>query len=243
MKKLKSIAGITYNKFFYKTHQLKSNEDRLIKLKDSYKGKRCFVIGSGPSIKKTDLSLIDNEIKIGLNMLYKSGIKTDLYFIIGFRIMKNVEEILKLNNLFLGGSAGRWYLKNHAKIEPIIRKNHYKEPHVLKEFGEISIWKDISLDITKGLRGGYSVSFVALQTLLYMGFKEVYLIGHDCDYQINGQYFYNKSDIGYDRDWSTIFDNYKVVKRFYENAGSKIYNATVGGKLAVFERKSLDEIK
>lgn len=243
MKKLKSIAGMAYNKFFYTTHPLKGNNNRLEKLKDIYKGKRCFIIGSGPSIEKTDLSLIDKEITIGLNMLYKSGIKTDLYFIIGYRIMKNIDDVLKLDNLFLGGSAGRWYLKNYAKIAPIIKDKHYKEPYLLKDFGEISVWKDISLDITKGLRGGLSVTFVALQTLLYMGFKEVYLIGHDCDYQKNGQYFYNKSDIGYSRDWSTIFENYKIVKKFYEANGSKIYNATVGGKLEIFERKTLDEVK
>ena len=242
MSKLQSVAGITYNKLFYATHPTRTYDKRLQTLKDAYKGQRCFLIGSGPSIEKMDLSLIENEITVGLNMLYKTGIKTDFYFVIGYRIMRYIEELLKLENLFLGGSAGRWYLKHLSTVKPLIKQHNYTEPYVLKEYGEIGVWDDISLDITKGLRGGSGVSFVALQTMLYLGFKEVYLLGHDCDYRAQGQYFYDKSDIGYERDWEQIFNNYKIVKKYYERQGSKIYNATVGGKLDVFKRKSLKEI-
>jgi len=43
---------------------------RLGELKDIHKGKRAFIIGTGPSLKKTDLSKLKNEITFGLNRSY-----------------------------------------------------------------------------------------------------------------------------------------------------------------------------
>ena len=38
--------------------------------KDKYIGRRCFIIGNGPSLKDTDLSLLKNEFTFGLNRIY-----------------------------------------------------------------------------------------------------------------------------------------------------------------------------
>jgi hypothetical protein len=232
---VRSLAGINYNRLYYSHYDLKENNRRLVDLKDKFCGQRCFLIGSGPSISKTKMSLLNGEIKAGMNMLYKSGIETDLYFIVGKNILRKFhEEVLELNTmLFIGGAAGRWVLKNLVTDKPLI----------LREFGEINIWKNISLDISKGVRGGLGVSHVALQALLYLGFDEVYLLGHDCDYNTDGQYFFDKGTETYDRDWKTIFNNYAVINDTYERLGKKVYNSTVGEKLEVFERKPLEEIK
>jgi hypothetical protein len=37
-------------------------------------------------------------------------------------------------------------------------------------------------DITEGLGFGYTTSCEVMQFLVYMGFKNIYLVGHDCDY-------------------------------------------------------------
>jgi len=37
---------------------------------DRYKGKRCFVIGNGPSLKNTDLSKLSGEYTFGMNRIY-----------------------------------------------------------------------------------------------------------------------------------------------------------------------------
>jgi len=237
MKKIKSIAGICRNKCFYAMHDLDENDDEIRKLKNSYKDKRCFLIGSGPSINKTNLKLLDNEIKVGLNLIYKTGMKFQLYFVVGNKIPKNnTNDLLDLTDetqLFLGCSAGRWWLKNMEHIFP---------PYILRDYGELHVWDNFPLDITKGVRGGHTVTSIALQTLLYLGFKEVYLLGHDCDYRTNGLYFNDNRDIGYDRDWDIIFKSYEVIRRIYERQGAKIYNSTIGGKLEVFERIDLNEV-
>jgi len=49
--------------------RLKSNQ-RLKKFQNLYDGKRCFVIGNGPSLKNTDLSLLKDEYTFGMNRIY-----------------------------------------------------------------------------------------------------------------------------------------------------------------------------
>lgn len=43
---------------------------RLAELKDSHKGKRCFIIGNGPSLRKTDLQRLRGEYTFGMNRVY-----------------------------------------------------------------------------------------------------------------------------------------------------------------------------
>ena len=40
------------------------------KLQNSFSGKRCIIIGNGPSLKKVDFSLLSNEYTFGLNRVY-----------------------------------------------------------------------------------------------------------------------------------------------------------------------------
>jgi len=42
--------------------------------------------------------------------------------------------------------------------------------------------------------------------------------------------------------WNRVFRDYKRCKNFFELDNRKIYNATVGGKLEVFERIKLEEV-
>lgn len=39
-------------------------------LKDKFLNKRCFIIGNGPGLNKTNMKLLKNEYTIGLNRIY-----------------------------------------------------------------------------------------------------------------------------------------------------------------------------
>ena len=43
---------------------------RLAALRDRHRGERCFILGNGPSLKRTDLSKLRNETTFGLNRIY-----------------------------------------------------------------------------------------------------------------------------------------------------------------------------
>lgn len=76
-----------------------------------------------------------------------------------------------------------------------------------------------------------------------MGFREVYLIGCDCSSKGSHSYASKDSNVTGNDDWETLFETYEVCKRAYEHDGRTIYNATVGGKLEVFERVKLGDLK
>lgn len=239
MGKIRSLGGIIYNSLFFDLYNHK--DPRLELQHNAYKGQRCFIIGSGPSINKTDLSLLKNEITVGLNLSYDK-IKTDMHFVIGWRIPMFKPEIYNIPNLYLGGSAARWYLKHKTEITEMLQKKNISKPHLVKEAGELYVWNKFHRNILKGVHGGQTVTAFALQVLLYLGFSEIYLLGHDCDYNTHGQYFYNDNKSGYDRNWEIIFKSYDVIDKQSREWNQRIYNCTIGGNLEAFERKKLEDI-
>lgn len=241
-RKVRSTLGILKNKLFYERYSffLEKNKKRLANLYDIHHGQRCFLLGTGPSINTVDLNLLCDEITIGQNMIYKKHFKTNYYFIAGYRILENhYDDICYLpTNMFYACSAGRWYLKNKIKDKP-----SDNNPYILPDFGEISVWNDISTDITKGVRGGSAIACISLQALYFMGFKEVILLGFDCNYtKPSGEYFYTNKTSTYTRDWNKVFNNYITINNYYEADGRKIYNATKDSTLDVFEKKTLEDI-
>ena len=106
---------------------------------------------------------------------------------------------------------------------------------------------------------GYMVTYVSLQLAYFMGFTRVYLVGVDFNYSL----IHQTSDLiehpaGYPSD-HFIPDYFEAgekrnsprlelaeramlcAKDFYEDHGRKIWNATRGGRLEVFDRISLEE--
>jgi hypothetical protein len=97
-----------------------------------------------------------------------------------------------------------------------------------------------------------------MQLAYYLGFTEVYLIGMDFSYKIRetdkpteGTTLLSQEDdinhfhpdyFGKGKKWHdpklhNVAKNYKLAKEIFETSGRKIYNATIGGELEIFERK------
>src|SRR5512143_3750371 len=43
---------------------------RLSALRDAYRGQRAFIVGNGPSLRDTDLGLLQHDFTFGLNRIY-----------------------------------------------------------------------------------------------------------------------------------------------------------------------------
>jgi len=237
------------------------HSSKLKKLKDIHKGQRCFIIGTGPSLNQTNLSLIKDEIIFGVNTLYagltKFGITCDYYAVSdGIMWRKHIKDILGVDaTLFLGAWAGREYLQDLG----LFRKYKMNKPFVVRQLGWIQDSSCFSRDISRGHYVGTTVIIdMCLQVAYYMGFKEVYLLGCDCDNSgplhfskaadpLNADgmeklRLVNPSHILFTDDWSRTFKAYEMCKKVYEADGREIINATVGGKLEVFKRKRLEDV-
>lgn len=221
----------------------------LKRFKDVHKGQRCFIVGTGPSLNETNLSLIKDEIIWGVNTLYRGlsefGISCDYYAVSDPIAWQNhFKNILGLDTLlFLSGSAGKSYLSK----KDFFKQFQKSEPIVIRQLGQMWSSKSFSKDLSAGAYWGDTIVIdICLQAAYFMGFREVYLLGCDCDY--TGLHRFDRlisedtSSPAHRGDWSRVFQSYRICKEAYEEDGREIINATVGGKLGIFTRKTLEEV-
>jgi hypothetical protein len=224
-------------------------ENKIQKFYKVHEGQRCFIMGCGPSLNKTNINLIKNEIIFGVNTLYKGmnkfGFDFEYYAISDYNVwQEHYKQILSLNTtLFIGSQVGKMYLSEKEKYQ----KYQKKDPIIIRSLGQLrfSNWK--IKDMSFGLYDSHQiVSAMCLQIAYYMGFKEVYLLGCDCDYTGKQHFDGEKRQLDQGKYtnsyWAEVFDEYKIIKDVFEEDNRKIYNSTVGGKLEVFERKKLEEV-
>lgn len=98
------IKGVLLLRDAYKDIKFKRNM-LLAKYKDIHKGKRCFLIGSGPSLKTEDLDLLyeNGEITFASNKIFKLYNQTDwrpnYYCVTDYKVIKQYyDEILDIND-------------------------------------------------------------------------------------------------------------------------------------------------
>jgi len=229
----------------------------LLNLKDKYKGERCFVIGNGPSLNKCDLTLLKNEYTFGVNgIFYKTdemGFRPTFYMVEDNHVL--IDNLDRINQY---KCKYKFFPANYKNIV-IPDKNTIFIPMdsgFYREFHPYYCIPRFSKDISKEIYAGQSVTIMHLQLAYFLGFKEVYLIGMDFSYalpestKIEGCNYTSQEDdpnhfhpdyFGKGKKWhdpklDRVLMNYEKCKKEYEADGRKIYNATIGGKLEIFER-------
>lgn len=228
------------------------NDKKFIRsLKGKDTGKRCFVVGNGPSLSVEDLEKIKGEIAFGTHRIYeifdKTSWRPDYYLAQDYKLIcvsrERIENIEVKNKLIaIPGRMPIIKIKG-AKYIKLFFEEFYPQ---LPQFAE---------NIENGIYEGYTVTYMCLQVAAYMGFKEIYLLGVDHSYSTeldeNGNLLKNENVRDHFSDNDKIENvpqtfksalAYKAAKEYAEKHGIKIYNATRGGKLEVFERKTLEEV-
>lgn len=216
-------------------------------LKERYEKERCFVIGNAPSLNKLDLKKLKNEVTIGSNGIYlnfdKMEFSPTIFTVTSYLIAEQMgEEISKVNN--------------SIKILPSFLKRYFKKCQGELIFLNADGGFKFSVDITNWISWQSTVTFFNLQIAYSLGCPEVYLIGVDNDFiqppgGKDGKVLEQKENV----DLNHFAPNYfpkgfkwqqgdtENMRRCYELAylsfkenNRRIMNATVGGKLEVFQR-------
>ena len=223
----------------------------LIGYKKKFSGKRCFIIAMGPSITMEDLNKLKNEYTFGMNSICKIYSQTDFrptfYGIQDFYVYGDIQEYIEKNysdneNVFISDRV-KWHFgaKEKWNVFPLnMSYNAYK-----RWFNDIFEVK-FSDDIYRRVYDGFSITMSLIQIAIYMGFKEIYLIGADCNFEPEKKLHFVDHNNSIDATLNTAaernFAGYRAAKIFADNNGVSIYNATRGGKLEIFERVNLDDL-
>lgn len=90
-----------------------------------------------------------------------------------------------------------------------------------------------------------TVSYACIQLAVYMGFKEIYLYGIDFSGKSKKyeHFFKHETDTENLPCADQFYVNYISAKKYAEKHGIKIYNASRGGDLELFDRVCLEEIE
>lgn len=160
---------------------LSANERKVASLKDIHKGRRCFIIGNGPSLTIEDLDLLKNEITFACNKIYLAFTKTEwrptYYSVLDVLVAENNAN--SINELQLCKIYHEDVRPYFPAADDIIWLNALTEPKVEGEF--VGMFSDNAL---KGVYGGWTVLYPQIQIAFFMGIREMYLLGVDFNFEV-----------------------------------------------------------
>ena len=226
-------------------------------LENIHPGKRCFIIGNGPSLRAADLTKIQErgDISFAFNRIFHifpdTPWRPTYYISQDEKMLKGcVDEVNAIQaKMKFVPIEMNWYYGIHLEgVTPFhIVTRHEDEPI------------DFSENVPRYVANSLTVVYTAIQFAVYMGIKEIYLIGVDHHFHVSmndkgeivvdstaKDYFseaYNQDKENLyipNTDRSTL--TFVAARKYADAHGIKIYNATRGGKLEVFERVGFESL-
>lgn len=229
----------------------------LKKLNNIHTGKRCFIIGNGPSLKADDLTRIykNKDISFGFNRVFYMFDQTE---------WRPTYYISQDEKMLIGSRQEVNKMDIEYKFIPIEMRWHFgihiancHEFHLIPQ--SLSGNKLFSTDISRAVVNEFTVVYSAVQFAYYMGIREIFLLGIDHQFHMSTN---NKGELIVDHSTKDYFsekynvdrqnlaipnlerstETYKTIKDYSSKLGIKVFNATRGGKLEVFPRVNFDTL-
>lgn len=237
------------------------------KLKNSHANEKCFIVGNGPSLNSSDLNMIKNEVSFAANSIFRIYSQTEwrpTYYCIQDAKVINELKSEEVSSAYLESDfffvASSLYRMCHEK--GLLSKKVLSFPIIQADMECNTI--PFSDDIIRGFFNGYTVTYMAMQIAVYMGFRSIILLGVDHsfpyikdekgmvivnDLSIPGHFYETPAD-NLDLNKRPSANYHEYVTKAYQSAEEysrktnrfRIYNATRGGCLEVFERVNLEDI-
>lgn len=214
-----------------------------------HKGEDCFIIGNGPSLNKMDLAPLNKYVLFGQNKIHmifeKCRLNLSYHVAVNPLVIEQMQDVIASSSLgcpsFLSASSSRMFSQANTNVF----KLHMDGPWTFS--------KDLSIPISEG----FTVTFVSMQIAFYMGFRNVFLIGVDHNFKQAGKPNEKQEFKGEDinhfhpdyfkgQQWhlADVEGNdasYALAKHQFHSDGREIFDATVDGKLTLFEKVSFEE--
>ncbi len=231
--------------------------DRLLTLKNKHIGERCFVIGTGPSLRADDLDTLKmNDIdSFGTHRIYKifelTSWRPTYYVAQDYALIEQIQNEIKKVDC-------------PTKILPVNFKNNFGDGdeymyYVLREYADSADRIHFSEKANRYISQGFTVTCASIQLAIWMGYSEIYLLGVDHNYS---SYLSKDGTVITDDKIKDYFGSEKIssitsgnlprlddssrgfleARKYAESHNIKIYNATRGGKLEIFPRVDFDNM-
>lgn len=223
---------------------------RIREFHDRHRGKSCFVIGNGPSLKGMDLERLNGHYAFGVNHIYLlfDRIRLNLSYHVITDPRAVQVALLQLRAqawpTFVGWDAGHEHLSDCSHV-------HFLRMLPSPNGRRVTDQALFNRDITHGMWDGGTVTYVALQLAFYMGFETVYLIGIEPTTRDQAEgpglsapmAHFDDRYPGFRRgpDSLAMEIAFRLAKYAYRSSGRRILDATVNSRLGVFETVSYED--
>lgn len=217
--------------------------------KGKHEGQRCFIVATGPSLLLSDLDMLKAEYTFSMNSITRLYADIDwrptYYGIQDCNVYEKMCDNIRTwygneGNVFVSSLiAEKFDIPNHFQQFPLDLVYHDNQAAVDKYFARFS---DNAYSL---VYDGYSITYSLIQIAIYMGFREIYLLGADCSYKRGAKNHIVDSgndDKNEEKNHDKMIAGYQEAKKYADAHGIKIVNCTRGGMLEVFERKNLEDI-
>lgn len=245
-----------------------------------HNGKRCFILGNGPSIRNVDFSLLADEYVFTVNQMPRmenfEKLKTNYhvwcderFFDIHEDRQEDMELLEVMKAVSNGGNKPIVFYKSAAYS--MVKKYKLDEVLNIKYFDDAPSKHpkvNMTFDFTKEVSYFPTVIQYVISLAVYIGFKEIYLLGCDCtgivsivqariEMQADDNYAYEVSknekkrmqrtnSMNPIRDelyaYAELFDDYEWIRNYCLKHGVKLYNATNPTLLECVEKIDLKDV-
>lgn len=239
-----AFNNITYNAVF------SGSNSKIREFKNKYNNKPIMIVGNGPSLNQTPLDMLTNIPSIGMNkisMIFSRTIwRPSLIVCVNNLVVRQHKNFFQNSDIpiFLA-----WKSKLHMPL------NTWKNVKYLN----LSNDNEFRFELDRKMGGSATVTYAALQLAYFLGASEVFLVGVDHSFKTDGKPLEYKKRDGVDVNhfdpsyfasgqWWGVPDldlseyEYNLAKQVFENNRRKVFDATIGGKLQIFEKVSIDKL-
>jgi len=233
----------------YKNPVRRDSMRRIKEYRNRFHGERCFVIGNGPSLNRTDLSKLRNEFTFGMNRIFL------MFEELGF----STSFFVSINDLVIEQSAQEIQNLEIPKFVSWRSKTWLKPQDDLFFLYTTYAGPKFARNATRRLWEGATVTYVSLQLAYFFGFSEVILIGVDHNFATKGAPNTTITSKGDDPnhfhpkyfgkgfrwqlpDLETSEIAYTMARNAFESTGRRVVDATVGGKLTIFPKVDYESL-
>lgn len=218
------------------------------KLKNIYTGECCVIVATGPSLKISDLALLEQKhiFTFGVNKIgyaYNSTKWRPTYYVgedkalLESQYFQDIKPEKQSKISFVSDTSESFWKTEH---DSGILKFHLCDGYVYNRHPKFSE------NASRKIYEGGTVVYTCFQFAVYMGFKEIYLLGVDFtganEHGSRYSHFYKETELTSVSYTDQVKSAYEKAKKYADDHGIKIYNATRGGRLEIFPRVDFDTI-
>ena len=243
-----------------------------VELKDKYNNERIFILGSGSSILHYDLKVLNKEYVMTQNSFHMHNdifdINPTIHCVVPYyqsekeystwiEYIGDMKEKMP-STTFIWGLNTKALIDNHHP--ELIKQSYY----IRTKYDSLTL-NHATVDIAKTLMNIPTVLTQCLSVAIYMGFREIYLLGFDLDQICHTNdrtfgRFYGMSkltDSKFEEDaernlkvettdgwynWWLMNKQFFLLKSYADQNKIKIINGTQGGILSYFKREPIENI-